>query len=284
MARMGMDVDAVELIARSIQGDADHLGQLTANVEALVRKLPGLWDGADATRFVHEWWPQHRKTLGAVQESVRGLGQSALNNASEQRQASAAPGAGGADSHASGSGRTPSSPAPAPAAPSGGNPPSAGGADRYTEATKTQPWLARQPGNWYQCATWASFRRQELGLSNPGGNGDAMAGNVGLVDPSSAGVGSLISTGDGLHRDGTYDGHVMVVEQKLSDSPLEFRVSEMNVGNNGSDVATPQEYRDNTIVEQRADGTWAITRDSVGDGKHFYTTSRTDLRFSSNAR
>lgn len=88
MARMGMDVDAVESIARAIQGDADRLGQLTANVEALVRKLPGLWDGADATRFVQEWWPQHRKTLTAVQESVRGLGQSALNNAAEQRQAS----------------------------------------------------------------------------------------------------------------------------------------------------------------------------------------------------
>ena len=88
MARMGMDVEAVESIAKGIQSDADRLGQLTTSIEALVRRLPGLWEGADAMRFVNDWWPQHRKTLGAVQESVRGLGQSALNNASEQRQAS----------------------------------------------------------------------------------------------------------------------------------------------------------------------------------------------------
>ena len=88
MARMGMDVEAVESIARGIQGDAERLGELTASVEALVRRLPGLWRGSDATRFVEQRWPQHRTTLAAVQESVRGLGQSALNNAADQRAAS----------------------------------------------------------------------------------------------------------------------------------------------------------------------------------------------------
>ncbi len=94
MARMGMDVEAVESIASGIQGDAERLGQLTAGVEALVRRLPGLWHGNDATRFVEQSWPQHRAALVSVRESVQGLGQSALHNAAEQRQASGAPAGG----------------------------------------------------------------------------------------------------------------------------------------------------------------------------------------------
>lgn len=87
---MGMDVAAVESIARGIQGDAERLGQLSASIEALVGRLPSVWSGRDATSFVEEWRSRHRATLAAVQTSVQGLGQSALANAADQRAASAA--------------------------------------------------------------------------------------------------------------------------------------------------------------------------------------------------
>lgn len=88
MAREGMDVDAVEAIGRQLQGLADQIANVQGQINGKVQQLPGLWDGKDAQVFVQEWWPQHQKTLHAVAESVRGLGQSALNNAAEQRQVS----------------------------------------------------------------------------------------------------------------------------------------------------------------------------------------------------
>lgn len=88
MARQGMDVDAVEAIGRQLQGLADQIKSLEGQINGKVHQLPSLWDGKDAQVFVNDWWPQHQKTLGTVAESVRGLGQSALNNASEQRQVS----------------------------------------------------------------------------------------------------------------------------------------------------------------------------------------------------
>jgi len=95
MTRLGMDVDAVERIGHGLQTDAEALTALTARVDALVRRLPGLWDGKDASDFVGTWWPRHRASLQAVRSQISGLGQSALNNASEQRGASAATGGSG---------------------------------------------------------------------------------------------------------------------------------------------------------------------------------------------
>ena len=88
MARLGMDVDSVERIGHGLQTDADALTALTSRIDATVRRLAGVWDGRDSTEFVGTWWPQHRSSLQQVQDQIRGLGQSALNNASEQRGAS----------------------------------------------------------------------------------------------------------------------------------------------------------------------------------------------------
>lgn len=88
MARMGMDVDEVEKAARDLKARATDLGSLIARIDAEVRRLPGLWQGKDADMFVHDWWPGHKKHLVDVQGSINGLGQSAWNNAQEQRQVS----------------------------------------------------------------------------------------------------------------------------------------------------------------------------------------------------
>jgi uncharacterized protein YukE len=89
MARMGMDVEAVENSGRQLKSQAANIASLIAQLDRVVSSLPSVWDGADAQRFVHDWWPQHKQALAAAQQQVDGLGQSALNNASEQRQASA---------------------------------------------------------------------------------------------------------------------------------------------------------------------------------------------------
>lgn len=89
MARMGMDVEAVEKTGRDLKTKATNIQTLIGEIEGLVTGLSSVWDGKDAQQFVNEWWPQHKKNLSAVKESIEGLGQSALNNASEQREVSA---------------------------------------------------------------------------------------------------------------------------------------------------------------------------------------------------
>lgn len=96
MARMGMDVDAVERTGRALQAQAVQLGDLVGRLDRLVHQLPAVWEGDDARRFVQEWWPEHKTALAGSREAVHGLGQSALNNASEQREASGGDGGGSA--------------------------------------------------------------------------------------------------------------------------------------------------------------------------------------------
>jgi uncharacterized protein YukE len=95
MTQMGMDVEAVESIGRQLKQSAASVESLIGSIDKTVGSLLPMWDGPDAQRFVQQAWPQHRKYLVAAQSSVDGLGQSALNNVSEQREASGAPGSGG---------------------------------------------------------------------------------------------------------------------------------------------------------------------------------------------
>jgi uncharacterized protein YukE len=103
-----MDADAVETSARQLKSQAASIGSLVAQIDRLVSSLPSVWDGQDAQQFVHDWWPQHKKAFVAAQQQVDGLGQSALNNASEQRQVSLDNGTGSAGS-SSGGGTDPAS-------------------------------------------------------------------------------------------------------------------------------------------------------------------------------
>lgn len=88
MARMGMDVDAVETAGRNLKSQASDLQGKLTQIDALVRNLPSIWDGKDASEFVNSWWPEHKRSLTAVIGHIDGLGQSALNNAREQRDTS----------------------------------------------------------------------------------------------------------------------------------------------------------------------------------------------------
>lgn len=88
MARMGMDVDAVEKSGGDLKARAGEIRALMGRIDGIVNHLSSVWDGKDANDFVHNWWPQHKKHLSSVAESIDGLGQSALNNAREQRDVS----------------------------------------------------------------------------------------------------------------------------------------------------------------------------------------------------
>lgn len=88
MARMGMDVDAVEGVSKQLKSQAQQIGTLVASIDKIVNGLHGIWDGKDAETFVNSWWPQHKKELLNAQTAIDGLGNSAANNAREQRDVS----------------------------------------------------------------------------------------------------------------------------------------------------------------------------------------------------
>ena len=88
---MGMDVEAVESVGRQLKQGAAAVDPIVGTLDKAVSSLAQLWDGPDAQRLIQSW-PTFRKSLVAAQASIAGLGQSALNNASEQRQASGATG------------------------------------------------------------------------------------------------------------------------------------------------------------------------------------------------
>jgi uncharacterized protein YukE len=94
MTKMGMDVDAVESVGRQLKQSAASIETIVGGIDKTVNGLLSTWDGPDAQRFVQQTWPTFRKSFAAAQTSVDGLGQSALNNAAEQRQASGVNGSG----------------------------------------------------------------------------------------------------------------------------------------------------------------------------------------------
>jgi uncharacterized protein YukE len=88
MTRMGMDVEAVEGVSKQLKAQAGQIGTLVGSIDRIVSGLHGVWDGPDANTFVTQWWPEHKKQLLAAQTQIDGLGQSAWNNAQEQRNVS----------------------------------------------------------------------------------------------------------------------------------------------------------------------------------------------------
>jgi len=84
----GMDVGAVRQLGHNLQGQAHQIEQVINSVQQLVVHSQDVWKGHDATQFADWWNTQHRPALQHVMEAVRGLGQSALNNAAEQEQVS----------------------------------------------------------------------------------------------------------------------------------------------------------------------------------------------------
>ncbi|WP_208029071.1 alpha/beta fold hydrolase [Rhabdothermincola sediminis] len=83
---LGMNPDEVEELGRQLQSHAERLRSLVSQITGNVMSTG--WVGPDATRFTHEWWPATRAQIIACAEDLHGFGQSALNNATEQRRAS----------------------------------------------------------------------------------------------------------------------------------------------------------------------------------------------------
>jgi WXG100 family type VII secretion target len=84
----GMDIETVEQLAAQLKGKANEIDGLMGSIDALIEQLQAVWKGQDAIMFRDWWVSQHRPNLMHAREAIDGLGQSALNNASEQRQVS----------------------------------------------------------------------------------------------------------------------------------------------------------------------------------------------------
>ena len=268
MAQLGMDVEAVESVGRQLKQSATSVDQIVGGLDKTVNGLLQLWEGPDAQRFVQSW-PTFRKSLIAAQASVAGLGQSALNNASEQRDASGIKGSGGSNSvtlpsatHVGdvGQGQAAGSVGQAQAAGSvaAGKPGSFSGAlsggdvNAYRQFEQSTSHYNASAGynvdangkGVDNCTAWVDWRREQLGLATASGNGGQMATNLHGTQTTIPSLGAVVSY---YPSDSLKFGHVMIVEQVLGTKPQSFRVSEDNYAN---------AYHDTRIWTQQPDGTW----------------------------
>jgi surface antigen len=252
-----MNIEEVELLGRRLRSAEQELAQITRDIE---QRLAGTtWLGPDAQRFTHQWWPEHRSSLAAAANGIGGFGQSALNQAAEQREASgvapagsAAPPVGSASGTGSGS--------------SGGGtggqalPPDRG-------ASAVPGWFKpnSRADYAYQCTDWVRRRRENLGfgptalVAGRWGHGGAMASMNGGTPDTPPSFGAIASYGAGTDDS---PGHVMIVEEVM-DGGSRIRVSEMNVGDADWGVGTADEFRSDTILERRGDA-WFKGGRSVG--------------------
>ncbi len=237
----GMNAAEVEALGRRLQNDyAERLREIVNQVEKLVSATSSQWLGKDGNDF-RSWWPAKRTRMLSMADDLHGFGQSALNNASEQRHASGEGGGSGGDGVLED--RLISA-----TAPNGHAPQVAGARDWREVQSKYDAWatgrFADPNESQYQCTGWANFRWAELGYSGSpiGGNGGAMAGNAPGEVSTTPSLHAMASYGAGTRDD---PGHVMIVEEISADG-TRIRVSEMNTGTDGSSwtVGNPQEYRD----------------------------------------
>ena len=82
----GMNVDEVRNLGARLKATSNEINQMINMLNGGVSNTS--WVGPDASKFKNEWWPQHRQHLQAMVRDLDGFGQSALNNASAQEQAS----------------------------------------------------------------------------------------------------------------------------------------------------------------------------------------------------
>ncbi len=82
----GMNPDEVDRLGGDLQRIASDIAAKIKEIESKIGSTS--WVGPDARKFKDEWWPGHRSSLKKIQSDLHGFGQSAKNNASEQRQVS----------------------------------------------------------------------------------------------------------------------------------------------------------------------------------------------------
>jgi hypothetical protein len=82
----GMNVEQVRQLGHLLQAKADEIITMLGQIDSQLNSTT--WEGPDAQQFKGQWWPEHKGRLQQVSEGIRGFGQSALNNASAQEDAS----------------------------------------------------------------------------------------------------------------------------------------------------------------------------------------------------
>jgi len=88
MARLGMDVDVVQRVARDLVRRADDLHMVITTVDRLTESGGSVWHGSDGDAFHAAWRGAHRPALLASLGGVRELGATLNKNVEEQRGAS----------------------------------------------------------------------------------------------------------------------------------------------------------------------------------------------------
>ena len=85
----GMNVDVVENQARQLQHLAEQTKQLISKIDGEIARLAENWHGDDSKRFHTEWEGQHKQALTQSAQILDDMGQSATQQANQQRQTSA---------------------------------------------------------------------------------------------------------------------------------------------------------------------------------------------------
>lgn len=84
----GLDPEAVDQLGDQIQSASQTLEGIRAGVTALINHASTFWHGPDLDAFSSYWFHQNQPATQRAIDALSGLGQSAKNNATEQRTAS----------------------------------------------------------------------------------------------------------------------------------------------------------------------------------------------------
>lgn len=82
----GMNPEEVQKLGDDLQNFAQNIAAMIKQIESKISHTT--WVGPDAHAFKDQWWPGHRASLQRIQTDLHGFGQSAKNNASEQKDIS----------------------------------------------------------------------------------------------------------------------------------------------------------------------------------------------------
>ena len=124
-------------------------------------------------------------------------------------------------------------------------------------------------GEWYQCTAWAKARWREMGYKGDwNGHGKDVAGNInrslGRPNATQPTPGAIVSFSATKYN--SY-GHVAVVEEvrTLPDGRIQFRVSEMNMGDGNPNVSSPMDSAEAGLPQEFKDTRWV----DLGPGQVF---------------
>jgi len=84
----GMDVEAVDDLGTKMKLRAEDITRMMNEINSLITGSRAIWMGPDAERFRSDWESNLKNQLTNVSTALDGAGQSAKNNASEQRDVS----------------------------------------------------------------------------------------------------------------------------------------------------------------------------------------------------